>query len=71
MDIGEIFLGGLILITIAGNAAMKKLIPELPKKSQKLGLLREVIHTKEIIREPSFPSRGKTVICPFCNKILQ
>ena len=71
MDNGEFFVSGLILIAIAGNGILKRFIPEPLKKSQKIAVLREVVHTREIIREPSISSPGKTVMCPFCNKILQ
>ncbi len=70
MGTAELFVGGLILTTIAGNAALKRLIPDPPKTAR--GVLREMVHTREIIRE-TLPtsSNGRTVMCPFCNKIIQ
>lgn len=69
MGNAELFVGGLILTTIFGNAALKKLIPDPPKTGR--GILREMVHTKEIIREPLPSSKGRTVMCPFCHKIFQ
>lgn len=69
MGTAELFVGGLILTTVIGNAALKRLIPEPPKTVR--GLIREMVHTKEVIREPLSSSKGRTVMCPFCQKILQ
>ena len=71
MDYSELFVGGLILATVFVSEALKRFIPDPPKETQKVGFLREVVHKTEIIREPMTSSRGKTVMCPYCNKIIQ
>lgn len=69
MDITNYFVGGLILAAFAVSEGIKKKKPS--DESKRFGVLREIITNREIIREPISSSRAKTVMCPFCNKILQ
>ena len=69
--IGELFLGGLVLLAIGASRALNRLSPEPPKSNQRTLVIRETLTNKEIIRDPAHAQKGVSVICPYCSKVFR
>ncbi len=66
----ELFMGGLVLLTLGVSQYLKKFVPKPPKNNQRTVMIHDII-TKEIIREPLKSYKGVSIICPYCNKVFR